>query len=44
MRARRIPHEEEPYEADGKTIKTPIDEFNAQSGAALCGDGTALPA
>jgi neutral ceramidase len=32
------------YEADGKTIKTPIDEFNAQSGAALCGDGTALPA
>jgi neutral ceramidase len=31
------------YEADGKTIKSPIDEFNAPSGAALCGEGTSLP-
>lgn len=32
------------YEADGKTVKSPIDEFNAQAGAALCGEGTSLPA
>jgi neutral ceramidase len=31
------------YEADGKTVKSPIDEFNAPTGAALCGDGTSLP-
>ncbi len=32
------------FEADGKTVKSPIDEFNAQAGAALCGEGTSLPA
>jgi neutral ceramidase len=31
------------YEADGKTVRSPIDEFNAPTGAALCGDGTSLP-
>ncbi len=32
------------YEADGKTVKSPIDEFNAPAGAALCGEGTSIPA
>lgn len=31
------------YAADGKTILSPIDEFNAPAGAALCGSGTSIP-
>ncbi len=31
------------WAADGKTILSPIDEFNAPAGAALCGDDPSIP-